>query len=100
MTKDALPFGKSVGNRARIYGLNTIGLARRGFKQETIAQLKRVQISVAVEAEHVARARRDRTGPDVDIAGSALSGGVHPQLRARVILRRPTRRVEELVADE
>ena len=41
VTKDALPFGKSVGNRARIYGLNTIGLARRGFTQETIAQLKR-----------------------------------------------------------
>ena len=26
VTKDALPFAKTVGNRARIYGLNTIGL--------------------------------------------------------------------------
>ena len=41
VTKDALPFGKSVGNRARIYGLNTIGLVRRGFSPETIAQLQR-----------------------------------------------------------
>ena len=30
VTKDALPFAKTVGNRARIYGLNTIGLIRRG----------------------------------------------------------------------
>ena len=31
VTKDALPYAKTVGNRARIYGLNTIGLMRRGF---------------------------------------------------------------------
>ena len=30
-TKDVLPYSKTVGNRARIYGVNTIGLARRGF---------------------------------------------------------------------
>ena len=41
VTKDALPFVKSVGNRARIYGINTIGLMRRGFPQETIAKLRR-----------------------------------------------------------
>ena len=27
VTKDALPYGKTVGNRARVYGLNTIGAA-------------------------------------------------------------------------
>jgi UDP-N-acetylglucosamine acyltransferase len=31
VTRDALPFAKTVGNRARIYGVNAIGLARRGF---------------------------------------------------------------------
>ena len=41
VTKDALPFAKTVGNRARIYGLNTIGLVRRGFTPEVISQLKR-----------------------------------------------------------
>src|SRR5258708_2194689 len=41
VTKDALPFAKTVGNRARIYGINTIGLTRRGFSQETIAKLRR-----------------------------------------------------------
>ncbi len=41
VTKDALPFGKTVGNRARIFGLNHIGLVRRGFAPETIAALRR-----------------------------------------------------------
>jgi UDP-N-acetylglucosamine acyltransferase len=41
VTKDALPFAKTVGNRARIYGINTIGLIRRGFSPDTIAKLRR-----------------------------------------------------------
>jgi UDP-N-acetylglucosamine acyltransferase len=41
VTKDALPFAKSVGNRARVYGLNKIGLIRRGFSEERVGQLKR-----------------------------------------------------------
>ena len=41
VTKDALPFAKTVGNRARIYGINTIGLMRRGFSQDTITKLRR-----------------------------------------------------------
>ncbi len=39
-TKDVLPFSKTVGNRARIYGLNTIGLVRRGFAPERVAALR------------------------------------------------------------
>ena len=41
VTKDALPFAKTVGNRARIYGINTIGLIRRGFSPDTIAKLRK-----------------------------------------------------------
>jgi UDP-N-acetylglucosamine acyltransferase len=43
VTKDALPFAKTVGARAmcRVYGLNTIGLVRRGFANETLTKLKR-----------------------------------------------------------
>jgi acyl-[acyl carrier protein]--UDP-N-acetylglucosamine O-acyltransferase len=40
VTKDALPFAKTVGNRARIYGLNTIGLVRRKFSPDAIAKLR------------------------------------------------------------
>lgn len=41
VTKDALPFAKTVGNRARVYGLNTIGLVRRGFPSSVVSRLKR-----------------------------------------------------------
>jgi UDP-N-acetylglucosamine acyltransferase len=41
VTKDALPFAKTVGNRARIYGLNTIGLVRRKFPPDSIEKLRR-----------------------------------------------------------
>src|SRR5437588_12954430 len=42
VTKDALPYAKTVGSRpARIFGTNTIGLMRRGFSPETVEKLKR-----------------------------------------------------------
>jgi len=39
-TKDVLPFSKTVGNRACIYGVNTMGLVRRGFPPETVSAIK------------------------------------------------------------
>lgn len=39
-TKDVLPFSKTVGNRACIYGVNTLGLTRRGFPPATIAAIR------------------------------------------------------------
>ncbi len=41
-TQDVLPFVKTVGNRpATTYGINTIGLQRKGFLPETIEALQR-----------------------------------------------------------
>jgi len=41
-TQDVLPFVKTVGNRpAKTYGVNTIGLERKGFTKETIQALQR-----------------------------------------------------------
>lgn len=42
ITRDALPFVKTVGARgeANIYGINTIGLERKGFSKERISALK------------------------------------------------------------
>jgi len=37
---DVPPFVKAAGNMAKLYGLNTIGLRRRGFTEETIQALK------------------------------------------------------------
>ncbi len=39
-TKDVLPFSLTVGNRARFFGLNVVGLRRRGFSPERVAALK------------------------------------------------------------
>jgi UDP-N-acetylglucosamine acyltransferase len=42
ITKDALPFAKTVGGRpARVFGLNAIGLRRRGFSDDTLARLRK-----------------------------------------------------------
>ena len=40
LTRDALPFSRVAGDRARFVGLNTLGLVRRSFSRDTIAQLK------------------------------------------------------------
>jgi UDP-N-acetylglucosamine acyltransferase len=40
VSKDAVPFAKVAGDRARFVGLNTVGLRRRGFSDEKIATLK------------------------------------------------------------
>lgn len=44
VTRDALPYIKTVGerNRAKIYGINTIGLQRKGIPENSIEELKRV----------------------------------------------------------
>jgi UDP-N-acetylglucosamine acyltransferase len=44
ITRDALPFIKTVGarNEAKIYGINTIGLQRKGFSEKCIEELKQV----------------------------------------------------------
>jgi UDP-N-acetylglucosamine acyltransferase len=39
-TKDAPPFSKVVGNRACIYGINGVGLQRRGFTRERIMAIR------------------------------------------------------------
>src|SRR5438270_4651 len=39
VVKDALPFGLTVGNHAQCYGLNKVGVRRRGYSRETIAAL-------------------------------------------------------------
>lgn len=41
-TQDVLPFVKTVGNRpAKTYGINTIGLQRKGFPADTVEALQR-----------------------------------------------------------
>lgn len=41
VTKDVPPFVKAAGSPMKLYGLNTIGLQRRGFAPETMRELKK-----------------------------------------------------------
>jgi len=41
IVKDALPFAISQGNHAKCYGLNRLGLKRRGYTKETVEKLHR-----------------------------------------------------------
>lgn len=44
ITRDALPYIKTVGdrNQAKIYGINSLGLRRKNFSEQSIDELKRV----------------------------------------------------------
>ena len=102
VTKDALPFARTIGSRpARIFGVNTIGLSRRGFAPETISQLKqayRYLIQSKLNTSRaLARIEQDAalSAPEVRYLVDFIRSS-----RRGVILRRPTRRAEELVADE
>jgi UDP-N-acetylglucosamine acyltransferase len=39
--KDVLPFSKTVGNPAYVYGINRVGLERRGFPEATVSAIRR-----------------------------------------------------------
>jgi UDP-N-acetylglucosamine acyltransferase len=91
VTRDALPYAKTVGNRARIYGLNSIGLARRGFSSELISKLRRayrhlLQHNTSRALELI---ERDPTlrAPEVSYLVNFITSA-----KRGVILRRPSRR--------
>jgi UDP-N-acetylglucosamine acyltransferase len=95
VTRDALPFAKTVGNRARIYGLNAIGLKRRGFSAEAIEKLRRayrqlIQHNTSRALELIERDPALAT-PEVRYLVNFISSA-----RRGVILRRPSRRFEDV----
>jgi len=101
VTKDALPFGKTVGNRARIYGLNTIGLMRRGLSSDVITKLKRTYRYLLQSKLNTSRAL-SKIENDATLRCNEVQYLVDfiRQSKRGVILRRPVRRLEEVVADE
>jgi UDP-N-acetylglucosamine acyltransferase len=100
VTKDALPFAKTIGSRpARSFGVNTIGLSRRGFAPDTIEQLRRayrylLQLNTTRALLEI-ESDPSLASPEVEY----LVAFIRTSQRG-VILRRPARRSEELVADE
>jgi UDP-N-acetylglucosamine acyltransferase len=101
VTKDALPYARTVGNRARIYDLNTVGLDRRGFSPELIGRLKRafryLLQSKLNASRAIAQIEKDRSVecPEVQY----LVDFIRTSKRG-VILRRATRRAQEVLAEE
>lgn len=102
VTKDALPFGRTIGGRpARIFGVNTIGLSRRGFTADTIGQLKQAYRYLLQSKLNTTQALSQIELDDALSAAEVryLVDFIRSSQRG-VILRRPSRRAEEVVADE
>jgi UDP-N-acetylglucosamine acyltransferase len=100
VTKDALPFGRTIGSRpARIFGVNSVGLVRRGFSGDTINQLKRAYrcLLQANTTHALAQIEADPTLSSAEVR--YLVDFIRSSQRG-VTIRRSTRKTEELVAEE
>jgi len=102
VTKDALPYARTVGSRpARVFGVNTTGLNRRGFTPDVITKLKRSFRYLLQSKLNTTRAlhqiEQDRSLACAEV--QYLVDFIRTSQRG-VILRRPSRRTEEVVADE
>jgi UDP-N-acetylglucosamine acyltransferase len=100
VTKDEVPFGRTIGSRpARIFGVNSVGLVRRGFSADTINQLKRAyRYFLQANTTHaLAQIEADPTLSSAEVR--YLVDFIRTSQRG-VILRRPSRKTEELVAEE
>jgi UDP-N-acetylglucosamine acyltransferase len=98
VTKDALPFAKTVGNRARIYGVNTIGLVRRRFSPEAITKLRRAYryLLHSNTSRALAQIERDPSLQSEEVR--YVVEFIRTSTRG-VGLRRPSRRLEEVVEE-
>ena len=68
VTKDVLPYSKTVGNRACIYGVNSLGLTRRGFSAERVAAIQRAYRVLLQSRLNTSEAvaRLEASGPETD----------------------------------
>jgi UDP-N-acetylglucosamine acyltransferase len=70
VVKDALPFALTVGNHARCYGLNTVGMKRRGYPQETVETLRhafRLLLSSKLNTTQALARIRDEIGDSAEV---------------------------------
>jgi UDP-N-acetylglucosamine acyltransferase len=104
ITKDALPFAKTVGNRpARNYGLNTIGLVRRRISADAITKLKQAYRYLLTSKLNTTRALAEiERDPALKCAEVGhLVDFIRTSQRGVVLRRTPARRADDaVVADE
>jgi UDP-N-acetylglucosamine acyltransferase len=88
-TQDVAPYSLTVGNRAHFFGVNAIGLRRRGFSAEAISALKRAYRVLAQGGLPLAEAlaRVEATGPLTDEVRAVLEF-VRSSKRGVVLSRR------------
>jgi len=102
VTKDALPYARTVGSRpARIFGVNTIGLNRRGFSSDVINNLKQ-SFRYLLQSKLNTTAALQQIQLDRSLACAEvqyLLDFIRSSKRG-VTLRRPSRKAEEVFADE
>jgi UDP-N-acetylglucosamine acyltransferase len=72
VVKDIPPYVKAAGNPIQLYGLNSVGLARRGFPEDVRRELKRAYrlffASTYNTTQALARAREElRAIPEIDV---------------------------------
>jgi len=72
IVKDIPPYVKAAGNPVQLYGLNSVGLQRRGFPEDVRRELKRAYrlffASAYNTSQALARAREDlRDIPEIDV---------------------------------
>jgi UDP-N-acetylglucosamine acyltransferase len=79
VVKDALPYARTVGNHARCYGQNTLGLRRRGFTTEEIRRIThafRLLLAAKLNTSQAVEAiKRELTGwPEIDYLVEFIEG--------------------------
>ncbi len=87
LTLDALPFVKTVGQKATCYGLNTIGLRRKGFDREAVRRLDealRILLRSGLNtSDALVRLRGELSGhPEVDYLIEFVAGSERGFVRA------------------
>ena len=94
VTKDAMPYAKTVGNRARFYGLNTIGLVRRKFSPDSIEKLRRAY-RILLHANTSRALAQIESDPSLQCEEVRYVVEFIKSSHRGVGLRRPSRRVDD-----
>jgi UDP-N-acetylglucosamine acyltransferase len=89
VTKDVLPFSRVVGNRACIYGVNAIGLSRRGFSPARVKAIRdafRVLLQSRLNASEAVARLEAAPAPGDDVRG--LVAFIRTSRRGVILKRR------------
>jgi UDP-N-acetylglucosamine acyltransferase len=102
VTKDALPFARTVGSRpARIFGLNIVGLQRRRVPPDVVEKLKRAfRYLLQSKLNTTSALRQIEQDPTLACEEVAYLVAFIRSSHRGVTLRRAARRADEVLADE